>query len=72
MTNFLISRLLYSAVLLVLVSMIGFAVLSLAPGGPMSQYALSPGMSQEELDQIARSRGLDRPLIVQYCSWAGG
>ena len=69
MTRYLMSRLWQSLVLLLLVSMIGFAVLNLAPGGPLSQYALTPGMSQEALDRIARQMGLDRPLPIQYLDW---
>ncbi len=69
MTAFLVRRLAHSLVLLVLVSMIGFAVLNLAPGGPLSQFALSPGMSQADLDRIAAQMGLDRPLPVQYIDW---
>jgi peptide/nickel transport system permease protein len=53
----------------VLVSIIGFAVLHLAPGGPLSQYALTPGLSQADLDRIAHQLGLDRPLPVQYADW---
>ena len=69
MIRFLIRRAGHSAILLVLVSMIGFAVLNLAPGGPLSQFALSPGMTQAELDRIAAQMGLDRPLLVQYLDW---
>jgi len=56
-------------VLLLLVSMIGFAVLNLAPGGPLSQYTLTPGMTQEALDRIAEQMGLNRPLPIQYLDW---
>ena len=42
MARFLMSRALQSLVLLVIVSMIGFGVLHLAPGGPLSQFALGP------------------------------
>lgn len=69
MIRFLLRRAGHSAILLVLVSMIGFAVLNLAPGGPLSQFALSPGMTQAELDRIAAQMGLDRPLPVQYLEW---
>lgn len=62
-------RLGQSLVLLVLVSIVGFTVLTLAPGGPLSQFALTPGMSQEDLDRIAAQMGLDRPLLVQYFDW---
>ncbi len=69
MLHYLLGRLWQSLVLVVLVSMIGFAVLNLAPGGPLSQYTLTPGMTQEALDRIAKQMGLDRPLPVQYLDW---
>ncbi|WP_241665501.1 ABC transporter permease [Teichococcus oryzae] len=62
-------RLGQAALLLVVVSMIGFAILHLAPGGPMAQYAMGSNMSQEDLDRIAAQLGLDRPLPVQYAEW---
>src|SRR6218665_1963463 len=42
----------------------------LAPGGPLSQFALTPGMTREALDRIAHQMGLDRPLPIQYFDWA--
>lgn len=70
MAAFLIGRLLQTLVLLVIVSIIGFGVLNLIPGGPLSQYALDPGMTQEDLDRIAEQLGLNRPFWVQYLDWA--
>jgi len=69
MAPFLIRRLAQALLLLLLVSMIGFAILHLAPGGPLSQFALSSNMSQEDLDRISSQLGLDRPLPVQYADW---
>jgi peptide/nickel transport system permease protein len=69
MPHYILNRLGQSAIVLVLVSLIGFMVLNLAPGGPMSQFALNPGMSQAELDRIAEQLGLNRPLLVQYVDW---
>lgn len=69
MLRYLMGRLGQSAVLLLLVSAIGFFVLNLAPGGPLSQFALTPGMSQADLDRIAAQMGLDRPLPIQYLDW---
>ena len=69
MARFLIGRLWQSIVLLLLVSLIGFMVLNLAPGGPLSQFALTPGMTKEALDRIAEQMGLNRPLPVQYLDW---
>lgn len=71
MLRYLLSRFWQSLVLLVLVSLIGFFILNLAPGGPLSQYALTPGMTKEALDRIAEQMGLNRPLIVQYAEWFG-
>jgi peptide/nickel transport system permease protein len=69
MLRYLYQRLAQSAILLVLVSMIAFGVLHLAPGGPLSQFALTPGLSQADLDRIATQMGLNRPLPVQYWEW---
>ena len=71
MANYLLRRLAQSLVLLVLVSMIGFALLHLTPGGPLSQFALTPGMSAATLARLAHQMGLDRPLPIQYLDWAG-
>lgn len=71
MVRFLLARLWQSAILLLLVSLIGFMVLHLAPGGPMSRFALTPGMTKETLDRIATEMGLNRPLVVQYFDWLG-
>ncbi len=69
MGKYLLARSLQNLVLLVLVSIIGFGVLHLAPGGPLAQFALVPGMSQADIARIAHQMGLDRPLPLQYWEW---
>ena len=69
MTRFVLHRVGQSLLLLLLVSMIGFALLHLAPGGPLAQFALTPGMSQEAMQRIAHQMGLDQPLPAQYMQW---
>ena len=69
MSGFLIRRLMQALLLLVIVSMIGFAILHLAPGGPLSQFAAGGEMTQADLDRIAEQLGLNRPLPVQYLEW---
>lgn len=69
MLTYLLGRIGQNLILLVLVSIIGFAVLHLAPGGPLAQFALVPGMSQADIARIAAQMGLDRPLPVQYWDW---
>jgi peptide/nickel transport system permease protein len=69
MSTFLVQRLMQALVLLLIVSMIGFAILHLAPGGPLSQFAASGEMSQEDLDRLVEQLGLNRPLPIQYAEW---
>ncbi|HWB97178.1 MAG TPA: ABC transporter permease [Bryobacteraceae bacterium] len=71
MTAFLVRRLAQSVLLLWLVTLIGFSVLHLAPGGPLSQFANTPGMSEADLKRLAVRMGLDRPLPFQYLHWVG-
>ena len=72
MSAFLLRRAGQSIVLLVLVTAIAFGLMRLAPGGPESVYALSPGMRAEDLARIRASFGLDQPIPVQYVKWAHG
>lgn len=69
MISYLLHRLGQSLILLVLVSIIGFALIHLAPGGPLAQFTLTPGMTQADLARIAHQMGLDRPLPIQYWEW---
>jgi len=69
MLMYTLRRLWQSVILLLLVSLIGFLILNLTPGGPLSQYTLSPGVTKETLDRIAEQMGLNRPLPVQYADW---
>ena len=70
MPAFLLKRFIQSIILLVIVSIIGFVVLNLIPGGPLAQYALDPGMTEADRARLAEQLGLNRPLIVQYFDWA--
>ena len=72
MRAYLARRVVQALVVLVLVSLGGFTVLHLAPGGPVAIYAMSPTMSSEDTERLTRQLGLDQPLHVQYAKWAGG
>ncbi len=72
MRGYLARRALQALVVLVLVSLVGFSILHLAPGGPMAIYAMSPAMSAEDLQRLAQQLGLDRPLPEQYLGWIRG
>jgi peptide/nickel transport system permease protein len=70
MRGFLLNRLSQSLVLLVIVSIVGFVILNLIPGGPLAQFGLDPGMTQEDIDRLKEQLGLNRPLVIQYLDWA--
>ena len=70
MRGFLLNRLSQSLVLLVIVSIIGFGILNLLPGGPLAQFGLDPGMTQQDIERLKGLLGLDRPIWVQYLDWA--
>src|ERR671910_999698 len=70
MRGFLLNRLSQSLILLLIVSVIGFLVLNLLPGGPLAQFGLDPGMTQDDLERLKEQLGLNRPLLMQYFDWA--
>lgn len=72
MLGYIIRRLAQSVILLCIVSLVGFTLLHLVPGGPLSQFANTPGMTEADLRRLAAQLGLDRPVMVQYLDWAGG
>ena len=70
MGRFLIRRLFLAIPTLLLISFVLFAVLSLAPGDPLSQFAANPSVPPEVRENIRRSLGLDQPWPVRYVKWA--
>jgi peptide/nickel transport system permease protein len=54
---------------LLLVSLLVFALLHAAPGGPLSVYLENPGVRPEDIERLRRSLGLDQPLATQYVRW---
>jgi peptide/nickel transport system permease protein len=54
---------------LLLISVIIFGVLALAPGDPLAQFALNPAIPMETRARIRESFGLDKPWPVRYVRW---
>src|SRR3977135_2815589 len=69
MGRYLVRRVLLAIPTLLLISFVLFAVLSLAPGDPLSQFAPTPSVPPEGRDNIRRSLGLDDPWPVRYVKW---
>mgnify|MGYP001079032902 CR=1 FL=1 len=65
-------RLAQALPLLLLISVVVFALLHAAPGGPLAIYLENPNVRPEDIERLRRSFGLDRPLPVQYAAWLKG
>jgi peptide/nickel transport system permease protein len=70
--QFLVKRVLQAIPLLIGVSVIGFALMHLAPGGPLAVYTLNPTITAQDIERIKQVFGLDQPIYVQYLKWATG
>lgn len=57
--------------LLFLLSIILFALVNVAPGGPLSAYG-GKRIRPEKIEILKRQFGLDQPLPVQYVYWLAG
>ncbi len=55
--------------LILLVSVLVFALLHAAPGGPLTIYLENPGVRPEDIERLRRALGLDQPLVTQYVRW---
>ncbi len=72
MVSYIGRRLLQSVPLLIGVSIIGFALMHLAPGGPLAVYTLNPTITNQDIERIRIVLGLDQPVHIQYFKWASG
>ncbi len=69
MVRYVVNRLVQSIVLIVFVSMLTFALIHSAPGGPA--VLLAPDMTKEQIEQARKELGLEDPIPLQYARWAG-
>jgi peptide/nickel transport system permease protein len=70
MLRLIASRLALAVPVLILVSVVAFFLLRLAPGDP-AQLQAGPDAGPEVVQAIRRELALDQPLPVQYVAWAG-
>jgi len=72
MTQYVIRRLLQAAPLLLVISLLTFLIVEIAPGDATQMY-VNPeqGADPEYLAQVRRSLGLDEPFYVRYAAWLG-
>ncbi|MFC5391057.1 ABC transporter permease [Bosea vestrisii] len=70
MLSYAFWRIIHSIPLVIGVSIIGFGIMHLAPGGPLAVYTLNPTITVTDIERIKVALGLDQPIHVQYLTWA--
>ena len=70
MRQYILRRLAQTIPVLFGVSVLVFAMLHLAPGDPV-EVLLGPEANVESIDHLRKEMGFDKPLVVQYATWAG-
>ena len=78
MHRYIVRRLLFGVLTAVLVSLLVFALMRIAPGDVAKSIAAQQAggeegtVSLEDIEQIREALGLNEPLHVQYLTWMGG
>ena len=70
MLKYITKRILQVIPLLIIVSLISFFIIRLSPVDPLAELRLNPSISQETLDKEIKRLNLDKPIYIQYISWA--
>lgn len=69
MTKYLIRRTIQMGILLVLISVLIFGLLQLAPGGPFDRLLADPKVSPADIERLNKLIGLDKPVHERYALW---
>ena len=69
MLRYFLKRLVAVVPLVLLVSLICFALMQATPGGPSSMLSDNPMMAPSDAAQVRTDFGIDRPVLVQYGLW---
>lgn len=75
MLNYIVRRLVYAAILLVLISFVSFVIIKLPPGDFLTQKieqlrARGDRSAESRIEEYRIRYGLDQPFFVQYSTWA--
>jgi peptide/nickel transport system permease protein len=72
LSRYVLRRLLQAVPMLFFLSIILFALVNLAPGGPLAGQSRTRRVPPEKVELLKRQFGLDKPLSVQYVIWLVG
>jgi peptide/nickel transport system permease protein len=71
MTKYLIRRLIQAIPVVIGISVLTYAIMLLAPGGPVQRFANNPKITNIQREAFKKSWGLDQPIPIQYGRWVG-
>jgi peptide/nickel transport system permease protein len=71
MTAFIIRRLLIAIPVLLLITLIMYGILDLAPGDPTDMLVGEEGLTPAEVQKVRVRLGLNQPFLVRYAKWLG-
>lgn len=69
MTKIIFKKLSYIAVMLLLISVISFSMIHLAPNSFFAAGGLNPNITPESIEHLKSVYGLDKPVYIQYLMW---
>jgi peptide/nickel transport system permease protein len=72
LTQYIVRRLGQAVVMMFLLSIAFFALVNVAPGGPLAGYGNARRIPAREVARLKRQLGLDKPLPIQYVVWLVG
>lgn len=73
MTAYIIRRLIQTILVLLILSFVTYALMGLMPGDPLDiACASNPYCTPENLEQMKKNLGLDRPIYERYAKWLVG
>ena len=64
-----IRKVFYLAVMLLIISLISFLAVNMAPNSFFASGELNPNITPESIEHLKSIYGLDKPLYIQYFSW---
>ena len=71
MRTFILRRLLISIPVILLITMIMYLIVNLAPGDPIDMLVGQEGLTPHEIEKIRISMGLNEPIYLRYVKWLG-
>ena len=75
MTTYIIRRIYMGIIVLVLVSLLVFAIMRLLPGDPLMLFVAQADVGSlptEQMEALRHEYGLDKPILIQYLDWIWG